>query len=128
MSKKFLLYNTLLFVVVAVLTELSKRYGFLSFMIHDKGHVLNLFFFFLSLNVHFIGVFLQKKYASQFPMLYMLVVTVRMLGVLSFYLVLWKMRFVEEMSLNINFLFLYFFYTVFEISSLIATLRPNLKR
>ena len=128
MSKKFLVYIVILFFVMSLLTYIAQQYNVLSSLFHAKGHVLNLFFFILSLNVHFIGVFLQKKYPSQFPLLYMLIITVRMLGTLSFYLVLWKMKLVKDMSLNINFLLLYFSYTVFEISSLLATLRPNLKR
>lgn len=126
MSKKFLLLNTGWFLIVTI------AYYFLDLLnwegIHPKAQITNIFFFFLTLNIHFIGVFANRKYKEQFALIYMLIITFRLLGSLTFFTVIWYMKTPEMTKYALHFLFLYFFYTVFEISSLLATLRPNLKR
>ena len=56
--------------------------------LHPKAQITNIFFFILTLNIHFIGVFANKKYKEQFALIYMLVITFRLLGSLTFFTVL----------------------------------------
>ena len=126
MSKKFLFINTAWFLLVTI------SYYFLAELnwtgLHPKAQITNTFFFFLTLNIHFIGVLANKKFKEQFALIYMLIITFRLLGSLTFFTIIWYTKTPDMTKYAFHFLFLYFFYTVFEISTLLATLRPNLKR
>lgn len=126
MGKKFLFLNTAWFLFVGVAYFVWAKFDWPGY--HPKAQVTNIFFFLLTLNIHFVGLFANKKYKEQFALIYMLVITFRLLGSLTFFTVLWYLKIPEMKKYSLHFLFLYFSYTVFEISSLLATLRPNLKR
>ena len=125
-NKKFLLFNTLWFLLASVVFYVLEYLN--SPLYHPQAEVTNVFFYFLTLNIHFVGKYADNKFKDQFALLYMLVITFRLLASLSFFTVLWYKKVPNMMVYTFNFLLLYLSYTVFEISSLLATLRPNLKR
>lgn len=127
MSKKFLIPVVLFFVLFALLNDylVEQEMGLRFF--HEKSIVSNLFFFLLTIALHFVGVFTEKKYKQSFAQVYLLIISTRLFGSLSYFLVMWSYKYEAMLAFTLNFLFLYFCYTVFEISSLIANLRPHLK-
>ena len=127
MPKKFLIYTTSFFVLFALATGYCVDEKIYQGFFHPKGVITNLFFFILTVVIHFVGVYANKKFKPSFAQVYLLIISLRLFGSLSYFLIMWSYHFENMMAFTLNFLFLYFFYTVFEISSLITNLRPHLK-
>ena len=127
MPKKFLLVTTLFFISFSLLNAFCVDKNVLQQFFHEKAMITNLFFFFLTIIIHFVGIYTEKKYKQSFAQVYLLIISTRLFGSLSYFLVMWSYKYDGMMAFTLNFLFLYFCYTVFEISSLIANLRPHLK-
>ena len=70
MGKKFLFLNIAWFLLVGVAYFTWAKFGWPGY--HPKAQVTNIFFFLLTLNIHFVGLFANKKYKEQFALIYML--------------------------------------------------------
>ncbi len=127
MPKKFLIYLTAFFVLFALLTGYCVEENIWQGFFHPKGAITNLFFYLITVIIHFVGVYVNEKFKPSFTQVYLLIIGFRLFGSLSYFLIMWSYHYEGMMSFTLNFLFLYFFYTVFEISSLITNLRPHLK-
>ena len=127
MHKKFLIIVTAAFITFTLLNDYCVEKGVMLSFFHEKSTITNLFFFILTIMIHFVGMYTEKNFKSSFAQVYLLIISTRLFGSLSYFLVMWSYRFDDMMAFTLSFLFLYFSYTVFEISSLIANLRPHLK-
>ena len=127
MHKRFLIAVTAAFITIALLNGYCVEKRILVGFFHEKATITNLFFFILTIMIHFVGMYTEKNFKSSFAQVYLLIISTRLFGSLSYFLVMWSYRFDDMMAFTLSFLFLYFSYTVFEISSLIANLRPHLK-
>ena len=127
MNKKFILVLTIYFVAFALVNGYCVEQDFLLGFFHDKAVITNLFFFVFTLALHFVGFATEKKYKESFVQVYLLIISTRLFGSLSYFLIMWSYQFENMLSFTLSFLFLYLSYTVFEISILITNLRPHLK-
>jgi hypothetical protein len=127
MNKKFLLPITLFFVSFALLNDFFVESGKGLTFFHDKSMNTNLFFYLLTVLLHFVGVYTNKNFKQSFAQVYLLIIATRLFTSLSYFLIVYSYHYDSMMAFTLNFLFLYFCYTLFEISSLIANLRPHLK-
>jgi hypothetical protein len=127
MSKKFIVIITSFFMIFALTNGyfVAEQIG-LGFF-HQKAEITNLFFFLLTILIHFVGIFSERKFKQSFAQIYLLIIATRLFGSLSYFVIVWSYHYEGMTAFTLNFLFLYFCYTLFEISSLITNLRPHLK-
>ncbi len=125
--KKFLLPVTLFFIITALINDYFVEKGIGLSFFHQKSITTNLFFFILTVAIHFVGLYTERNYKQSFAQVYLLIISTRLFGSLSYFIVMWSYQYDSMMAFTLNFLFFYFCYTVFEISSLITNLRPHLK-
>ena len=127
MPKKFLFILTAFFIAFTLVNDYFVGEGLYLGFFHEKATITNLFFFILTSAIHSVGVHAEKKFKQSFAQVYLLIISTRLFGSLSYFLIMWSYHYDNLMAFTLSFLFLYFSYTVFEISILIANLRPHLK-